>query len=356
MGLKTTNAKTNIFQTPAPPLGTVKQGRTGRKSTTTRKTKKQTQPSQPIQKTQQKLDVEEDVPDIEYMPPKPKRKQQLSGSMIRSMLTYALTALPDHDDYITYNTDFPQFKGRNFARGWDRIYENSAVGKDGLTHKERETQKEEAAYDKRIDDLIREQVNKIDLLEIDGPESPKKPCAAEARRTKALPRTTVTRSIPTQRASRSAARALSNQLKPAVPVRPKVRTSTRAGLTSALTSRKRAPAPANPSSMRHTAAVANSRSTVGYSRGRRVSSTLKTQPAGRKETQPPVRKGTTKQSILSPEKYVELYGLPPMGSEMWSKCNTAGFFDPDFQETLQLEEAPLDYEEDEEAANFQLTL
>lgn len=99
--------------------------------------------------------------------------------------------------------------------------------------------------------------------------------------------------------------------------------------------------------MRSTAATVTSHSTVGYAKGRSVSSTLR-------DKQPEEKKPSTTPTTLSPEAYMRLYGPPPLGSEMWSRCKVAGCFDePD--EHAESDEALLTFE-DEEAENFQLTL
>ena len=69
--MKTTNAKARGLQTPAPPAGTVKPEKTGKRASTQR-VKKFAPLVEQSQAEVQDKPVEEDVPDIEYMPPKPK--------------------------------------------------------------------------------------------------------------------------------------------------------------------------------------------------------------------------------------------------------------------------------------------
>ncbi len=71
LGMKTTNAKAKGLQTPAAPAGTTKPEKTTKKGSTQRVKKfspfvEQPQPEVHVQPPQ------DDVPDIEYMPPKPK--------------------------------------------------------------------------------------------------------------------------------------------------------------------------------------------------------------------------------------------------------------------------------------------
>ncbi|EEQ91886.1 hypothetical protein RJZ56_000899 [Blastomyces dermatitidis] len=375
LGMKTTNAKANSFQTPAPPLGTSKPAKTVKRPSTTRKLKHsapEIQPSQPRAVTVE--NTQEDVPDIEYMPPKP-------------------TPLPDPPEDIPYNEDFPQFKGKNFTRGWHKLFADEEVGEDGLTRKERERKAEQEAYDKRMDALIQEQVDNMELLGINVRQFPDEPCAEEmaaeimrkrVMRQQPAKRVIVDRSISTVK-SRTAARMLSQQpqstVAPPMPKhkpkpKPKIRFSSGFARPTKQQQeqkqqkqqrqQKQQPTPSNPSTMRHAAATASSRTTVGYSRGRRVSSSLWQKTAGtttsRQNTTARQATSSSKNpaDILSPAKYMEVYGSPPFGSEMWSRCKAAGLFDsaPEYEQEEQeeKEEIALFRVEDDEAADFQLTL
>ncbi|PGH11486.1 hypothetical protein AJ79_04861 [Helicocarpus griseus UAMH5409] len=343
LGMKTTNAKAKGLQTPAPPLDTSKPNKTTNRPSTTRKVK---QNAPEVKQSQPKAvaadEVEDDVPDIEYMPPKPQ-------------------ALPDPPEDIPYNTDFPQFKGKNFTRGWHKLYPDNEVGEDGLTRREREMKTLQEAYDKEMEEKVQKEIDNMELLDINVRQFPDEPCAEEIaadirkkREQKQQPakKVIVDRSVSTVK-SRNAARMLSQQPRPSIPPKPKPRVSSapKIRFSSGLLRPKKQPAPSNPSPMRHAAATASSRTTLGYSKGRRVSSNLRQKAPDTKQT---------KSDILSPEKYVELYGTPPFGSEMWSRCKAAGMFDSDGGIDAAAddfeEEIPPFPEEDEESANFQLTL
>lgn len=73
LGMKTTNAKAKTLQTPLQPMGTIKQQKSGRRSSTVRKAK-QAAPAE-LQETVTEVpkDVLEDR-DVEYAPPNPQRK------------------------------------------------------------------------------------------------------------------------------------------------------------------------------------------------------------------------------------------------------------------------------------------
>ncbi|KAF3481802.1 uncharacterized protein GIQ15_04561 [Arthroderma uncinatum] len=347
LGMKTTNAKARAFQTPAPtlPMGTIKQRSAKRGST--RKIKKAA--PVPVQTTQEVAVPVEDEQEleIEYMPPKPK-------------------PLPDHPDYITYDTTFPQFKGANLGRGWEKLYEDNSVGPDGLTAKEREAKELDEAYDKQIDALIQAQIDSIGTLELEGELDDRVESRPTSRATsRATSRSSRSeRSVSTLR-SRNAAQALAMDPKGSVRTRSSPRLAAKAAAKAPpKTTMKKTTEPSNPSSMRHTAAVASSRSTLGYSKGRDVLSALQgeSEPA-RAKTMTLRKKKAEKEkeaeSILSPERYMQLYGPPPFGSEMWMRCKIAGYFEEEVKSTEELLEMDgLDdaYVEDEESANFQLTL
>lgn len=68
--MKTTNAKAKGLQTPAP--GTVKPEKSNKRNSTAQKVKKAAPLVQPSKTELLDKLADDDVPDIEYMPPKPK--------------------------------------------------------------------------------------------------------------------------------------------------------------------------------------------------------------------------------------------------------------------------------------------
>lgn len=73
--MKTTNAKAKGPQTPAPPAETIKRDRTNKRTSTTQKIKKAAPFTKKSQADVQDKASKDDVPDIEYMPPKPKGRE-----------------------------------------------------------------------------------------------------------------------------------------------------------------------------------------------------------------------------------------------------------------------------------------
>lgn len=68
--MKTTNAKAKGLQTPAPFGGTLKTEKTNRRTSTAQRIKKAAPVAQQAQTKVYNEAVHDDVPDIEYMPPK----------------------------------------------------------------------------------------------------------------------------------------------------------------------------------------------------------------------------------------------------------------------------------------------
>ena len=91
---------------------------------------------------------------------------------------------------------------------------------------------------------------------------------------------------------------------------------------SQISGRKQAPVPSNPSPMRHTAATVASRTTVGYSKGRVTSASIRTAGIFKEPKDVP-------DDSLPPASYIEKYGVPPIGSEMYFRCMHAGCFKED---------------------------
>jgi CCR4-NOT transcriptional regulation complex NOT5 subunit len=246
--------------------------------------------------------------------------------------------------------------------GWERMYFHGEVGKDGLTQRERKFKEDSIAYDKLVDEMIQKQVENMELLGINVREHPDEPCLDEIRilqdeeylENGSRNQTKQAKSVSTIK-SRDAATALS-QAGTSARTHSKLSVKTPASLkqktgSSLIMPKKKVSAPTNPSAMRHAAAAAGSRTTLGYSKGRSVSSTLQCKTAKKVPEQP------APNSILSPEKYMQLYGPPPLGSDMWIRCKRAGYFDDDGDKAaVENEEVLLIYEEDEESRNFQLTV
>lgn len=236
--MKTTNAKTRAFQTPAPLSASAK---TQKLSPRLRRPK--------VKVLQQDAQDEEgnDVPEVEYMPPKE-------------------IPLPDNldDDMDPINWDFPMFKGENAVRGIHSAYYNP-LEDDGRTKGERELEESLAREQKEANDKF----DKLfaDIMAKDEEEAmrglgmapPKKLAPKEELPRRKMP-------APSTLKARSAVAALSPPPKPNYAA-PTAAAKTRVP-SSLIPSRKPAKPTMNPSTSRNAAASAASRTTIGYAQGR----------------------------------------------------------------------------------------
>ncbi|KAL6716206.1 hypothetical protein ACLMJK_005772 [Lecanora helva] len=358
LGVKTTNAKAKAFQTPAPLPVKDNGDKASQKSVSARKPKPRVSHAEmtKVEIVGDKDELEER--DIEYMPPRGEDMPDLP------------------DDHFEIDTKFFEKHG-GILKGAFGYYQNKK-GPDGLSYREREEKRQEERW--AIDARKFEAKS---LRDIEGtwvecccePECPGDVCkyVVEARKraeeqyqkrmaeieaeTNPKPKKkTQPANGPSTLQSKSAATALS-QTKNAAAAAPKA--SSKAPLqpaksrlnTSLASGAKKTPAPTNPSSMRHNAAVANSKTTMGYAKGRSTSATLRTTVLPKKEPERP-------DTSLAPAVYIQKYGVPEIGSRMWFTCKDAGCFDEDEDPSLdEIGEDALDRLIREEAEqDFQLVL
>ncbi|KAL1977629.1 hypothetical protein VTN31DRAFT_488 [Thermomyces dupontii] len=327
LGNKTTNAKARALQTPAGKEGALKP-KTNGKSSTTQNVKKAAPEVQPPQRQIVSKPQEEEVPDVEYAPPKPKD-------------------LPDDPDEIIYDTTFPQFQPQNIARGWEKVYYHGPVGEDGLTERERKFKEDSIAYDKMVDKMIQKEVDNMTLAGVNVREDPDTPCWEEMQQQRQKPaketeKKTHTRNIPTVKSRDAAAalaqtsittRARTNSTK-TTSIKSSTAPKTRK-VSSLLMPKKKTSTPADPPPTRHATAAASSRTTVGYAKGRNVSSILQGKQAPKKKT--------ASQKATSADDNQSMSGLATTGRLQDIVVH---------EDDLAL---PI-FEEDEETRNFQLTL
>ncbi|KAL9612416.1 MAG: hypothetical protein Q9204_008962 [Flavoplaca sp. TL-2023a] len=137
---------------------------------------------------------------------------------------------------------------------------------------------------------------------------------------------------PTISTSKAAATALSSSKRPVLAAKPQQKSTAPIKRSLPILSRNRkTPPPTNPSEMRHAAAVATSKTTMGYSKGRATSATMrKTVLPGKENLVPEV----VPDYSLPPGAFIKRYGVPRYGSEKWLECKIAGCFDEDYVEDL----------------------
>ncbi|KAI9785246.1 MAG: hypothetical protein M1816_000494 [Peltula sp. TS41687] len=315
LGFKTTNAKTKPFQTPAVPPTVVRDGTTARTrsqsqdrhvATTTTTTARKPKPKishaetakvdfpggvEGLLKEEEEEDEDGEEREIEYMPPKS-------------------TDLPDHPDDFPPDMEYRQFQGRNLTRGWFDTYCNP-VGEDGLTRFERQLEESHKKADEESRESIKKLLDDMPLLGINVPEYPGDETiegAAQRRReaekqqqlhqeqqqqkqqqkkTKALPVTAAAKLNPTTAVkrhpppstltSKQAASLLSTRPQPASASASRPAAAVSKPKPTSLLNRvnpKAKPATKPTSTIHPTAAKASSTTTLGYTKGRRVSHEL----------------------------------------------------------------------------------
>lgn len=231
-------------------------------------------------------------------------------------------------------------------------------GPDGLSHAEREEQRLQRIYDiadRKMEALMQRDIDGTPIPCTHYPECPTETCkdTVEARKaaeeqyhktlatieTETAPATkeSLPSNGPSTLKSRVAAASLSLP-KQSGPVfktasKPNIANAKPRLTTSLIARPKTRPAPTNPSPMRHNAAVAASKTTMGYSKGRATSATLRKTVLPKKEVK--TSSNEIPDTSLAPAEYIRRYGVPQVGSEMWIRCRAVGCFDEDVGPNLE---------------------
>lgn len=372
--MKTTNAKTHAIQTPAPPETSKPLLKTNKKPSSTKKMSKVTI-AQPEPTSTDILSQEDDsdssVPEPEYAPPNP-------------------TPLPDPPFDFGYDETFPQFQGANLTRGFGALY-SEPCDAEGVPLSVREQQKRDKENLERIDKEIlqmhetdvnealermarepEELDRKVDEMIRRGDDKRKRERAAKASASAQR------RTGPSTIKARSAATALNGNIKAIAPKtlptatvpKPRSTTTTTKAPTARLNPKPKSKSAfsvhsANPNPVPSTTAPLKpaTHNTLGYTRGRNVSSNIRrpaiptsttpstsTSLSSRPKPTPPIPSAHTRkphpnptpapidQSTICPRSFRQLYGDPPMGSTMWYRVQTAelgpgpGLFDGEGEE------------------------
>ncbi|KAL8734433.1 MAG: hypothetical protein Q9181_003213 [Wetmoreana brouardii] len=329
LGVKTTNIKTKAFQTPAPAPIDNAPGKTNQKSVSARNPRPkvshpETTKLEDILADKEALDERE----IEYMPPKPKD-------------------LPDVGLDDEPELDLSVLQGPSQLAGWFEHFANQPDA-EGLSYIQRKEMEEKILYEW----LDKKQMADITLAAdsqpiscLCDPECWGDECKQNIKRRKDA-QETYNKTIaaigahppgssekpqkakgPSIGTSKAAAAALSHPKRSGPSTKPPVKSSAPVKTPMAVLSRgKRTPPPTNPSVMRHNAAVAASKTTMGYSKGRATSAAMRKTALPGKENQVPE---VMPDYSLAPATFIKRYGVPRYGSEKWLECKMAGCFDED---------------------------
>lgn len=254
--------------------------------------------------------------------------------------------LPDlPDDLPELNLDM--FKGENLTRGMWRLHHNP-MGDDSITQRERERLKEDEMLEREADEMIQRAIDDMtfDISSDSGeemiplrqragsgevrPGGNRKPNGQSGARAKKTP---VFTSGPSTVNARKASALLSIQ-PPSVTTKKIAPPASNTRLPSLLLRGKKAPAPepTNPSPMRHTAAVAASRTTLGYSKGRLASSALSKKSIAPRKTSILSSSRTNSSATLCTSDDSQRNQTPAIGSREWMYMKQAGNFDDDLDD------------------------
>ena len=292
-------------------------------------------------------------PEIEYMPPKAKGSILIRRPVDRAELALDMPDLPD--DHV--DLDLSMFENGGLMK--DALaYYMTRKGEDGLSHVEREDRRRQKLWDRadRLSDAALQR-------DIDGeaipcthyPECPgelckdtiqtRKEAEEQYQRTVAeieaetapLPKKSTPSKGPPALKTKAAPATLSQPKGSALAPKATSKTgvpSAKSRLNSNLVSRPQKTAlPTNPSPMRHTAATAASKTTMGYSKGRAASATLRKTVLPTKATK--TNENAIPDNEMAPADYIQRYGVPKFGSEMWVRCKNSGCFDEDEGPSLE---------------------
>lgn len=269
-----------------------------------------------------------------------------------------MTDMPDYPDDMPHDLDFSIFQNGGLTRNYMQHF-MTRVGDDGLTFYERQEQKrlkEQELAEKIADATLLRNCESTTLPCVHDPECIDMECtanienrrAAEEKYQKTLAALSATPKPQTQPIvkkpalskgpstlmSKSAAAVLSQPTRSTIDSQPKLPPKTSLSFikpASILSRPKRTPQPTNPSPMRHAASSATSKTTLGHSKGRIASAALR-KPALTAKERP--LKAQIPDPTLAPGLYIERYGVPKLGSEMWVRCKDAGCFDEEREEDL----------------------
>ncbi len=301
--MKTTNAKTKALQTPARSVLEKELPKTQPRPTSARRPKPKVSHTDTI-----KLDVHSDdvgpleEQEVEYCPPKPKD------------LPY------ESEDFPDGCLDYSIVTAHGMNRYWQSYYLDP-VDENGVSIKEKQFEESLAKAFRETDEKILKAVEEQDWSVGDVPETSTNLRIKEHDHSKvqvleqAKKRSAPCSKGPATLTSRNAASALS-VIPKANLAAPK---TTKAGIAETQTSffapgrKSAAPAPVNQSAMRHTAATAASRSTIGYTKGRSASSALKMRTGGLPRSTSNL--SATSDTTITPTSYAQKQGSEVGGDD-----------------------------------------
>lgn len=340
LGAKTTNAKAQAFQTPAPGAKAIKPDLTGRKASSTRRTVKKkiyVDTEQPDQTEVQEL--EQDEPDFGYAPP-------------------PIVPLPDPPMEFDLDQTYAALRPENFNRGVAEIYFQSPKDENGFSISLKKMEQRDRESLQRDLDRILETPDDIsaripdidDEVDVVTERDQRLPIA---HKKKDIPSATHESNINTIK-SRSAAAALSvNQ--PARTYRSHARlpSAVTAQTTSSKQKRKSTfNVPRDADQDLHSMPPPFSNATIGFPKAKKAPSILP-----RSKDTRPLRHGRNKSQLsanllapqeqeehttpVSPKRFVEAHGEPSVDSDMWTRLKELEIRDRRRDDGTDADEEPI---------------
>ncbi|KIX00146.1 uncharacterized protein Z518_10283 [Rhinocladiella mackenziei CBS 650.93] len=297
LGAKTTNAKAYALQTPAPAPLTTKPGRTGQKPSTAHRSgrsKITIATSEPVDTDVLKKREEEDEPDFGYAPPPP-------------------VELPDPPFEFSHNSLLPPLTEEELTRGYGELYSNSPQDENGMSLRLKEEEEEYLQYQKEQDQKILDSLNNLPLPTTEELNQQVDAMIA-AGPMKNRPHVSL---VDTMKA-RSAAVALAEPQSrpPSAATRPtRAFEQKKKGILPTMSSKPSTGPPA-PSTRPLPAAV--SKNTIGFPKAKKPPSIIPKvghdeRTGGTSATKP----AKIDQASIHPKDFRDLYGSPPVESDMW---------------------------------------
>lgn len=324
LGAKTANAKAQPFKTPGPAQQTIKNDKTAKKASTVRRSGRSkiiVAPTESVQTKQQEYEISEDEPDYGYAPP-------------------PVPALLDLPPGVDLDQTYPQFAPENLFRGYGELFYGSPKDENGFSIRLKKEEDEYKEFQAKRERDLANQIEQDRLRMLVDPDKEVEAMIAAGPRN--LKSSRATESKITTLKAKSAAAALSEPT-PRIPsVVHKQTASSRAKNISFNSN------PANPSTFSRptkssTTLHSVSKNTIGFPKARKTASII---PSGQqlKNERAKQQSMTPSQTNIQPKDFVELYGEPPIDSEMWYRLRQ--------EERLDQQLNDMSIEEDDLADDF----
>lgn len=348
LGVKTTNVKARAFQTPAPGPKVKGPELTGKKASATRRTIKKkiyVDTEQPIQSEIQ--EPEQDEPDFGYAPP-------------------PIVPLPDPPMDFDHDRTYAALRPENINRGVAEIYFRSPKDENGFSLSlKRIEQRDRESLQRDLDSILEApDTVKINIPDLDDNLEPMTQEIQELfpePPINTLPHTVYRSSVDTVK-SRSAAAALSTNGAPRTYVKSHARLPSAATAQTTSSKQKRKSTFAIPhDNEQDTASMPPPfhKTTIGFPKAKKAPSiiprSIEPRPSSHTRSKSQAdsalsvpREQDEHPAVVSPKRFVEIYGEPVVDSDMWTRLKELEIRDRRRDDGAYTSEEPLFDFDDEE--------